>query len=889
MSERRVISGRFEMGELVGQGGMGSVYSGIDTQTGESVAIKALKSDIVAQDPGMVARFAREGEALRKLNHPSIVKVLAAFEDNGEHFIIMEYVSGGSLRDYLDEHSTLSIDRLLQIALDLADALTRAHRLKIIHRDIKPANVLLAEDGTPRLTDFGVARMDDSSRMTTTGAMVGTLAYLSPEACYGLEIDARSDIWAFGVMLFEMLTGRRPFEADNTAALLTAVISKPHPDIAQLRPDAPPLLVALINKMLVKDRDQRIPSVRLVGAELEAILAGASTSTLDSEWTPSANPVEAGESRFSTPTPSEQPPVVSASSKTGAKVLAPKPETAHHKVAEVMTDETGQEYVVIKRRTTIIGRLIAISVLATLVIAILLLSARPASAPEDGSTANSQILSVAPVEPGQYMVLVAQIEHVGGEERDVQRFIVDDLSRNLTDDVPFSLIRIRAYPGIIKSDEEALAAAEANHADVVIWGNYDANGLQLEAQVGSLADYPNLPFARTDVEKFANVQVRLTDERRQSLSLTVIAVLNGVHSFTGNVFEVGRNVAVMEAISVTSPEIVGNSIGARYHRFIANYISDTPASIAEMSAAIDLEARNPMLFLARSLAYQRIEDLEFSRQDIRTAQDLGPDTWVSPLWMLMNDAFYFQNDYEAALTYADQLVALQPDDWFLWFLRGGTHYLQGEYDLARADFEKSITLDPQANFPYLLLISIDIREGRFLEGQRLYKTVQEQFPDPGFATRLLNATLGPRASTNVVAQSASAFGNMTLKQWTRVIENVDAAISGGQMLSELYFLQGFAYCNLKDYAAAEAAYTKGIEADPEFVVLYGLRAEVRQKQGNLSGALADGAVLLQSDLAEVFTPLIPAITSGQLGCENLFDVDLQTLLGEATAEATVTP
>jgi ABC-type oligopeptide transport system substrate-binding subunit len=285
------IADRFEIREpehdLLGRGSMGEVYRAIDTHTGELVAVKALDPTVVARAPDILERFVREGEALRQLNHPNIVRMVAAVEEEGQHYLVMEYVAGGSLQDLLDaqrpdrpahEHrfalSGLPILRILEIALDLADALTRAHRLGIIHRDLKPANVLLAEDGTPRLTDFGIAHVSEGPRLTQTGILMGTPDFLSPEACSGQALDERTDIWAFGVLLFEMLTGETPFLGDTLMAKLTAILTQPVPDLAQRCPDAPEALVGLVYRMLEKDHQQRIPSVRLVGAELEAILKG---------------------------------------------------------------------------------------------------------------------------------------------------------------------------------------------------------------------------------------------------------------------------------------------------------------------------------------------------------------------------------------------------------------------------------------------------------------------------------------------------------------------------------------------------------------------------------------------------------------------------------------
>jgi predicted ATPase/DNA-binding CsgD family transcriptional regulator len=276
---------------------MGTVYRGTDIQTQMPVAIKVLRSEIDPSHPERVTRFNREAEALRTLNHPNIVKVLATTQEDGNHYLVMEFVHGGSLRDLLERDGSLSVPSALEIALDVADALTRAHRLKIIHRDLKPSNVLLAEDGTPRLSDFGLARMGEKN-ITQVGVLVGTLVYLSPEVCRGMQADARSDIWAFGVLLFELLTGQAPFDGDDPLAIALAITAQPTPDLEELRPDAPIALIDLIYRMLDKDPAGRIPSMRLVGAELEAILAG------DKHYEVKAvGRLQPAESRFATPTP----------------------------------------------------------------------------------------------------------------------------------------------------------------------------------------------------------------------------------------------------------------------------------------------------------------------------------------------------------------------------------------------------------------------------------------------------------------------------------------------------------------------------------------------------------------------------------------------------------
>ena len=257
--------------EQLAVGGQGEVFRGRDRITDEPVIIKRIRGELVS-DPEQVARFVREGEALRQLNHPNIVRMLDAFEHEGQHCIVMEYVPGGSLRDLLDAEQSMPVDQALEIALELADALSRAHHLGIVHRDLKPENVLLAADGTPRLTDFGVARLErDDSHLTRTGAFVGSPAYMSPEALRGEALDARSDIWSFGILLFEMLTGRRPFDGERVTQVLVSILNDPAPSLSYFRTDAPLPLVALVRRMLVKNREARIHSMRLVAAGLEAI------------------------------------------------------------------------------------------------------------------------------------------------------------------------------------------------------------------------------------------------------------------------------------------------------------------------------------------------------------------------------------------------------------------------------------------------------------------------------------------------------------------------------------------------------------------------------------------------------------------------------------------
>ena len=268
-----LLGNRFDITGSIGQGGMGIVLRGHDRQTGLPVAIKTLRDDVAERHPGALDRFQREAEMLRHLNHPNIIQVLATLDHKGTTYIVMEFAEGGSLAALLRREAPLPLDRVLSIALDVADAMTRVHRLGILHRDLKPENVLLAGDGTARLSDFGIAYLlAGPGRLTQEAGVFGTPHYLSPEALRRASLDARTDIWAFGVMLFEMLTGQPPFTGDLIAQIVQSVLNDRVPDLEALRPDAPAALLDLVYRMLEKDPGSRIRSVRLVGAELETLL-----------------------------------------------------------------------------------------------------------------------------------------------------------------------------------------------------------------------------------------------------------------------------------------------------------------------------------------------------------------------------------------------------------------------------------------------------------------------------------------------------------------------------------------------------------------------------------------------------------------------------------------
>lgn len=301
MTKEFLIAKRYSVGDKIGSGGMGTVYSGIDTMTDSPIAIKILQYEH-ADDQESVERFIREGEVLRRVDHPNIVNMLASLEENNRRYIIMELVIGGSLQDLLNREMRLPVNRVVEISLELSDALARAHHLDIIHRDIKPGNVLIADDGTPRLTDFGIAHISTHSRLTATGQVIGTMPYISPELLRQKPPSVLSDIWALGVLMFEMLTGQLPFDGDHPLAVIHAIANKPPPEIEEIRPDIPDAIIDLVYRMLDKVPESRIPSMRMIGAELEAIQKGHVALTYAAPLPTSTLPLQVNDGSGGKPT-----------------------------------------------------------------------------------------------------------------------------------------------------------------------------------------------------------------------------------------------------------------------------------------------------------------------------------------------------------------------------------------------------------------------------------------------------------------------------------------------------------------------------------------------------------------------------------------------------------
>ena len=266
--------------EKLGGGGMGVVYKAHDSRLNRFLAIKALPPDKLA-DPDRKRRFIQEAQAASALNHPSIITIHDVAAENGTDFIVMEYVQGKTL-DALIPRKGMRLNEMLKLAIQVADALSKAHAAGIVHRDLKPSNVMVTEDGLVKVLDFGLAKLTEVSdsadtetatlqTQTDEGTIVGTVSYMSPEQAEGKKVDARSDIFSMGSVLYEMVTGRKAFQGETKLSTLTAILREEPPKASEIVEDLPKDLERIISRCLRKDQSRRFQHMGDVKVELEEL------------------------------------------------------------------------------------------------------------------------------------------------------------------------------------------------------------------------------------------------------------------------------------------------------------------------------------------------------------------------------------------------------------------------------------------------------------------------------------------------------------------------------------------------------------------------------------------------------------------------------------------
>jgi serine/threonine protein kinase len=269
-----LLSGRYRLDARIGSGGMSTVYRAFDTTLEREVAIKLMNREVAAK-PDQLERFRREARAVAQLSHPHIVGIIDAGEDSGRPYIVFEYVEGETLKQRIRRLGRLPIEEAVAYAIEIARALDAAHERHIVHRDVKPQNVLIDEEGSAKVTDFGIARMldDEEEGLTADGRVLGTTDYVSPEQALGHPVTGQSDIYSLGIVLFEMLTGDVPYRGENQVAVAMKHVREPLPDVQVRRPEVSAALASVVDRATDKELSRRYPDAPALIADLEDALA----------------------------------------------------------------------------------------------------------------------------------------------------------------------------------------------------------------------------------------------------------------------------------------------------------------------------------------------------------------------------------------------------------------------------------------------------------------------------------------------------------------------------------------------------------------------------------------------------------------------------------------
>jgi serine/threonine protein kinase len=296
--------GRYDLVRVLGKGAMGVVYEGRDPNLERRVAIKTVKVENLSEEAAAEyeSRFRTEARSAARLQHPNIVSVYDSDRDGDIAFLVMEYIQGDDLKHHLDRGIRYSLEQSLKMVRDLLAALDYAHKAGIVHRDIKPANLLIEPGGRVKLTDFGVARIQDSGDATRTqGSMVGTLKYMSPEQVQGLKIDSRADLFSVGVVLYQLLTDKRPFDGDNDFSIIHQIIGHTPPPPSSFNARLPPAIDAVVARALAKDREQRFATARDFASALQSAIRRAEDATVVPPADPFKKPEQVPTNRGTAP------------------------------------------------------------------------------------------------------------------------------------------------------------------------------------------------------------------------------------------------------------------------------------------------------------------------------------------------------------------------------------------------------------------------------------------------------------------------------------------------------------------------------------------------------------------------------------------------------------
>lgn len=703
----RTVS-HYRIVERLGGGGMGLVYKARDTRLDRDVALKFLPKEW-SHEPLLRERFSREARAASALDHPNICTVFDIGEtDDGQLFIAMAYCTGPTLKQRIHE-GPMALDQAVDLAIQIASALESAHEAGIVHRDIKPANILLTDRDQVKVVDFGLAKLAGEAAVTREGSVIGTPAYMSPEQATGEEVDGRSDLWALGAVLYEMLTGRRAFAADHEQAILHSILSSDPTPIASMRPDAPPELLRIVRRLLQRDPKLRYQTAGELLSDLRLFRGDPTPAEILTQSMPS---MPRYRRRFLTHR--FLPATAAALAVAAAAVLYPtisRGVTRHVLVLPFTCHgESDQEQLVCEGLfETVTARLAGVRQFSAS------LSVVPTS-----EVRGQHISSAGEAHRvfGVDLVIDGGVQWDGGSLRIPLQLVDAERLRQ----VRSQLLTIERTSNFVLQDRVVAAVLEMLELEldpraeraVAVGGttNVEAAQLYLEARgtIGETATQDQLARAMdlyrraVDLDpSYADALVQLADacHRRYELAVDPIWLDHGL-SYARRAVDLGPDLPGAQLVA-------GRCELARH---------DYSEAVDRLQRAIELDPLDLKAYTSLWVAYEELGRPELAQQTIDRAVRTRPDDWVTH-YDIGRFFYYERHDPARAIPYFQRVVELLPDSSIGYSALGGCQFYTGNAVEARTNLERAVAIGSRYD-AFANLATLEFYEGRYAEAAELY-------------------------------------------------------------------------------------------------------------------------------------------------------------------------
>jgi len=858
--------GKYQLIERLGRGGMADVYKAYQPGLDRFVAVKMMHGHL-AEEAEFIERFKREAQSVASLRHAHIVQVIDFDIQDGAYYMVMEFIKGDTLKAYIMRKGVLPVDEALRLTIQLASALDYAHQNGMIHRDIKPANVMFQDNGYRNvvLTDFGIARILDASGLTMSGMTVGTPAYMSPEAGRGAKVDERADIYSLGIVLYEMLSGHVPYDADTPFAVIMKHINDPLPSPSQFNTALPESVEKLLYKALAKEPADRFQSaadfetalrkaLENLAFEQSTAVGGAVKPLPDAKTTPLRSGAEMGGKTSvqsnETAKSSDSPPTTAAKSPSRLPIFAVVAVIIVIIAVIALLARPGQPEIAAQptlaaSETTAASETPAPTTAATS-------TAESTEAAEATDIAEATSQAVAAISDADTLMQAAEAAETAGNFSAA----ADSYSQLITldaENADYYVGRGWAYYNqqdwdAAKADFEKATDLDANNADAFIGlGNTLADSDDNEGAVRAFAravalspdDYEparGLGWAYRSVNDYENAIAAFSSAIGQTTDTEQLIDLYEGRGLSymdlSNSEEAVKNYDEALEVAPDNPTLLSQ-------RGWAYYIGgQAEPAIDDFSKAIELGVDDVRVYLQRAMAYRALGNYDSALADLNTAIDKD-ENFLDALVERADLNTNYGNDYQTALTDITKAIELNPGNADHYILRGWIYMGLDDKDRAIASFSRAIELYPQVTYVYTARA-------------QAYRNMG----DPEKAIADYDSALALDPSSSYIMEERG-WTYMELDQPEEALDDFDRAITLNATQWSFFYGRGLAKMKLGDADEAIPDFTEAIQQFPDYADTYYNRGLAYAEEDEYTLAIVDfqDALNLEPDRPEILADL----------------------------------